>query len=80
MDIEPIIKSVVDDFNNIYKLKRGIRISYENDNKNKYFINGIENRIEQIVANLLDNSVSFSKNGSSIFVDVSLNEKKKNID
>ena len=38
IDIEPIIKSVVDDFNNIYKLKRGIKISYENDKKNKYFI------------------------------------------
>ena len=31
LDIEPIIKSVVDDFNNIYKLKRGIKIFYEND-------------------------------------------------
>ena len=29
--------------------------------KNKYYINGIENRIEQIIANLLDNSVSFSE-------------------
>ena len=33
LDIEPIIMSVVDDFNNIYKLKRGIKISYENDKK-----------------------------------------------
>ena len=60
IDIEPIIKSVVDDFNNIYKLKRGIKISYENDKKNKYFINGIENRIEQIIYNLLENEISFS--------------------
>ena len=47
LDIEPIIKSVVDDFNNIYKVKRRITISYENDGKSKYYINGIENRIEQ---------------------------------
>ena len=60
LDIEPIIKSVVDDFNNIYKLKRGINISYTNDGKRKYYINGIENRIEQILANLLDNAISFS--------------------
>ena len=33
IDIEPVIKSVVDDFNNIYKLKRGIKVSYENDKK-----------------------------------------------
>ena len=36
-------------------LKRGISIiSYENDGKNQNtFINGIENRIEQIIANLI---------------------------
>ena len=71
LDIEPIIKSVVDDFNNIYKLKRGIHISYENDGRNKYFINGIENRIEQIIANLLDNAISFSKDNSDVKVKVS---------
>ena len=71
LDIEPIIRSVVDDFNNIYKLKRGIKIHYENDGKNKYFINGIENRIEQIIANLLDNAISFSENHKDIIVKVS---------
>ena len=71
LDVEPIIKSVVDDFNNIYKFKKGIKISYENDKKNKYFINGIENRIEQIVANLLDNAVSFSGDNKEILVKVS---------
>ena len=77
IDIEPIIKSVVDDFNNIYKLKRGINISYENDGQEKYFIYGIENRIEQIIANLLDNAVSFSKNNGEVKVKVSkLNNNK----
>ena len=77
LDIEPIIKSVVDDFNNIYKLKRGIEISYENDNKNKYFVNGIENRIEQIIANLLDNAVSFSEDNKEIVVKVSKSDDNK---
>ena len=77
IDIEPVIKSVVDDFNNIYKLKRGIKISYENDKKNKYFINGIENRIEQIVANLLDNAVSFSEDDKAIVVRVSKSDDNK---
>ncbi len=77
LDVEPIVKSVVDDFNNIYKLKRGIKISYENDGKNKYFINGIENRIEQIVANLLENAISFSKDNSDVKVRISkLNDNK----
>jgi len=71
LNIEPIIKSVVDDFNNIYKLKRGIKITYENDGKNKYYINGIENRIEQIFANLLENAISFSENNKDISVRVS---------
>ena len=77
LDIEPIIKSVVDDFNNIYKVKRGINVSYENDGKNRYFINGIGNRIEQIIANLLDNSISFSENNKDVIVKVSRSDKKK---
>ena len=77
INIEPIIQSVVDDYNNIHEVKKSIKIKYENDGKNKYFINGIENRIEQIIANLLDNSISFSKNESSIFVSVSVNSDKK---
>ena len=77
LDLEPIIKSVVDDFNNIYKLKRGIEISYINDGKNKYFVNGIENRIEQIIANLLDNAISFSQDNQKVLVKVSKSNDKK---
>ena len=77
LDIEPIIKSVVDDFNNIYKLKRGIKISYKSDGKNKYFINGIENRIEQIIANLLDNAISFSEDNQNVLVKVSKQDNNK---
>ena len=77
LDIEPIIKSVVDDFNNIYKLKKGIKISYKNDGKNKYFIYGIENRIEQIIANLLDNAISFSENNKDVIVQVSKTDDNK---
>ena len=77
IDIEPIFKSVVDDFNNIYKLKRGIKISYENDKKNKYFINGIEDRIEQIVANLLENAISFSGDNKDVIVKVSKSNDDK---
>ena len=81
IDIEPIIKSVVDDFNNLYMLKKGIKISYQNDGNNKYHINGIENRIEQIVANLLDNAISFSENNKDVLVKVSKsNDNKVKID
>ncbi len=77
LDVEPIIKSVVDDFNNIYTVKRGIKISYQTDDKNKYFINGIENRIEQIIANLLENAISFSEDNKKIIVKVSKTNDKK---
>ena len=43
------------------KLKRGIKIEFiDQANIDEYLILGIENRIEQIIANLLDNSISFS--------------------
>ena len=71
INIEPIIQSVVDDYNNIHKVRKDIDVKYENDGKKEYLINGIENRIEQIIANLLDNSISFSKKGSKIFINVS---------
>ena len=71
INIEPIIQSVVDDYNSIHNLKNEIKINYENDGKIKYIINGIENRIEQIIANLLDNSISFSQKGGKIFVNIS---------
>ena len=77
INIEPIIQSVVDDYNNIQRVKKNIKINYENDGNEKYIINGIENRIEQIIANLLDNSISFCKEGESIFVNISNTANKK---
>ena len=77
IDIEPIIQSVVEDYNSIQKVKKNIKINYENDGKEKYIINGIENRIEQIIANLLDNSISFCKDGENIFVNISNTLDKK---
>ena len=77
IDIEPIIQSVVDDYNNIYNIKRNIQISFVNDKNKNYFINGIENRIEQIFANLLDNSISFSQDNQKILVKIFKNPEKK---
>ncbi len=77
IDLIPIIQSVVDDYNNLYQTKRGINISFSNDGSKSYFINGIENRIEQIIANLLDNGISFSNNNQKIEVKISENLKKQ---
>ena len=49
----------------------------DQDNQEGYFINGIENRIEQIIANLLDNSISFSEDNKKILVEISKNQREK---
>ena len=77
IDLIPIIQSVVDDYNNIYQTKRGINISFINDGEKNYIINGIENRIEQIVANLLDNAISFSNENQKIDVKITKNLNKE---
>ena len=72
INLKLIVVSVVDDFNNINEAKNGIKIELiESDNKDEYLINGIENRVEQIIANLLDNSISFSENNKKIIVKLS---------
>jgi len=80
INLKLIIKSVVDDFNSIYETKRGIKITLSDlNNLDEYNINGIENRIEQIIANLLDNSISFSDDNKKILVQISKNENKDTI-
>ena len=79
INLKLIANSVVDDFNSIYEAKRGIQIFLKNsDIQEHFFINGIENRIEQIIANLLDNSISFSDNNKKILVEI-LNDGREKI-
>ena len=77
IDLIPIIQSVVDDYKSIYQTKNGINISFGDDTKKNYIINGIENRIEQIIANLLDNSISFSKKDNNIELKVTKNSNNQ---
>jgi two-component system sensor histidine kinase ChvG len=80
INLKLIAKSVVDDFNNIYVARRKIKIELiDNLNLDEYLINGIENRIEQIIANLLDNSISFSEDNKKILVEISRDTEKKTI-
>ena len=78
LDLKNILNSVVDDFNNIYNSKRGISFKLTSNGSENYYILGIENRIEQIVANLLDNSVSFSDDNKEIKVTLN-SDNKSNI-
>ena len=75
LDLRTITKSVVDDFNGIYNSKRRISINLKTNGSKELLILGIENRIEQIIANLLENSISFSKDNQNINVEIN---KEKN--
>ena len=70
-DLVRLIESIIEDFNlDTINQKKNIKFIFDNQNKiNKATIFGIESRIEQVIANLLDNSVSFSPTDSKITID-----------
>ena len=77
IDLKKITESVVDDFNSIYESKRSIGIRLKTNGVSSYNILGIENRIEQIIANLLENSISFSNENQEISVEINKNAENK---
>ena len=72
-----LIESIIEDFNlDTINQKKNIQFIFENEkNLKKAIIFGIESRIEQVIANLLDNAVSFSPENSKIFISLSHNNK-----
>ena len=75
-----IINSVAEDFkqdliNQNKKIK--IKVVDKIDTKNGCYIFGISNRLEQVIANLLDNSISFSQNNQTI--EIGLEEISNNV-
>ena len=78
IDVISIVKSVIDDFNNdLLNSKKNIKIklhAISNSNTNTSIL-GVGNRVEQVLANLLDNSISFSPPNSEIKVLVKSKDK-----
>jgi two-component system sensor histidine kinase ChvG len=73
IDLNLIIRNVVEDFKqDIESLNKKINIKIVNKKNEQIFlyILGIENRIEQVIANLLDNAISFSQSNSEILVEI----------
>jgi two-component system sensor histidine kinase ChvG len=71
IDLTNVVDSVVEDFNsNLLNSNKNIKINVNNSNLNGSKLNvlGVESKLEQIVANLLDNAVSFSPTNSQISV------------
>ena len=79
INLSNVVKSVVEDFNSdLVNSNKNININIENSklNGSKLIVLGVESKLEQIMANLLDNAVSFSPSNSKILV--ICNIKKKN--
>jgi two-component system sensor histidine kinase ChvG len=75
-----VIINVVDDFKqDLQNQNKKIKISVVDkaNTKNGYYIFGISNRLEQVIANLLDNSISFSQNNQ--IIEIALQETSNNI-
>ena len=73
-----VIDSVVEDFNNdLLNSNKNIKINVNHSNLNGFKLNvlGVESKLEQIIANLLDNAVSFSPPNSKISVICDIKQK-----
>ena len=80
INLMEVITNVVDDFKqdlNNQNKKIKINILEKIESKNGKYILGIENRLEQVIANLLDNSISFSQDNQTI--EISIEETSKNL-
>ena len=80
IDLSNVINSVVEDFNSdLLNSNKNIKININNSklNGSKLNVLGVESKLEQIIANLLDNAVSFSPPDSKI--SVISNIKKENV-
>ena len=79
IDLSRVVNSVVEDFNSdLSNLNKNIKINinYSNLNGSKLNVLGVESKLEQIIANLLDNAVSFSPSNSKISVDCGIKKKE----
>ncbi len=73
VNLMKIILNVVEDFKqDLINQNKKIEIitNFSNKNEKNFIIIGIENRLEQVIANLLDNSISFSQDKQKIEIDL----------
>lgn len=68
VDIEKLVKDIADDLS-ISAEKKGLKLSFETDKKENYIAKADLEKFRQVVLNLVDNSIKYTKEG---FVKVSL--------
>ncbi len=79
LNLQNLIKNVVEEFANnpsVIEKKIAFKVLRDKPNGHDLQMMGIENRLEQVLANLLDNAVSFSPKGSLIFINVGTTKNK----
>ncbi len=79
LDIKNLVQNVVEEFNNNSTvIEKNIKFKIKNKSLNgkNLVVFGIENRLEQVLANLFDNAVSFSPKNSEIIIDIESNKEK----
>tara|TARA_Y100000590_G_scaffold102092_1_gene115980 strand:- start:2520 stop:4067 length:1548 start_codon:yes stop_codon:yes gene_type:complete len=79
VDLGNLIKNVIEEFNNnpdVIEKNINFKTIREKPNGHELKITGVENRLEQVLANLLDNAVSFSPKNADILISVSSNKEK----
>ncbi len=82
LDIQNLINNVIDEFkSNSTVSDKNITFDVVRTNLNgqKVQLFGIENRLEQVLANLLDNAVSFSPKNSKIIIEIKSNNEDVSI-
>jgi len=80
VDLIEIINSVVEDFKqDLINQNKKIEIIVKDgvNSNNGHYILGISNRLEQVIANLLDNSISFSQDNQKI--EIRIDETSNNL-
>ena len=81
INLSNVVNSVVEDFNNdlVHSNKNiNIIVNHDKFNGSKFYILGVESKLEQIIANLLDNAISFSPVNSQISISCDIKKIKHN--
>ena len=79
MNFFDLAKDVVEEFkNNPIVIEKNINFKIERTKPNGHSLQvlGVENRLEQVLANLLDNAISFSPKQGDILINIINNNKK----
>lgn len=76
MDIQKIVDSVMEELTG-YAVKKGLKLIYKKPEKPLPLVNIDEEKMRQVIMNLIDNSIKYTKKGT---VTVTLKVNKNNID